>query len=254
MVIMLGTCTIRKSVLYVCVFQTPAFPLFDIKKWTCLHVWGKHSSHLGRWASPQFTAHCAFTKTFWGLLIVYTQGKYHMSFRDGEKLQNARWRDLFSSIWRYLHHALWKVQYPKWQMLNKPFLCKGYVVLQGDYSCVRDFFSATGLPTIFPKKDVKEMGQRDKLTKTDIERVRRLYSCGIFSTLLTAHKFHLWSPHFEALKLVWPPYFLLEPEVIACGILARCTEALFGANVEKVIQQNVWDCPSKSCQPSCLSK
>lgn len=217
-------------------------------------MWGKHSSHLGRWASPQFTAHCAFTKTFWGLLIVYTQGKYHMSFRDGEKLQNARWRDLFSSIWRYLHHALWKVQYPKWQMHNKPFLCKGYVVLQGDYSCVRDFFSATGLPTIFPKKDVKEMGQRDKLTKTDIERVRRLYSCGIFSTLLTAHKFHLWSPHFEALKLVWPPYFLLEPEVIACGILARCTEALFGANVEKVIQQNVWDCPSKSCQPSCLSK
>lgn len=207
MVIMLGTCTIRKSVLYVCVFQTPAFPLFDIKKWTCLHVWGKHSSHLGRWASPQFTAHCAFTKTFWGLLIVYTQGKYHMSFRDGEKLQNARWRDLFSSIWRYLHHALWKVQYPKWQMHNKPFLCKGYVVLQGDYSCVRDFFSATGLPTIFPKKDVKEMGQRDKLTKTDIERVRRLYSCGISSTLLTAHKFHLWSPYFEALKLVWPPYF-----------------------------------------------
>lgn len=69
------------------------------------------------------------------------------------------------------------------------------------------FFPATGLPTIFPKKDVKEMGQRDKLTKTDIERVRRLYSCGIFSTLLTAHKFHLWSPHFEALKLVWPPYF-----------------------------------------------
>ncbi|XP_031607194.1 astacin-like metalloendopeptidase [Oreochromis aureus] len=41
----------------------------------------------------------------------------------------------------------------------------------------RDFFSATGLPTIFPKKNVKEMGQRDKLTKTDIERVRRLYSC-----------------------------------------------------------------------------
>uniref|UniRef100_A0A3Q3CLQ0 Metalloendopeptidase n=1 Tax=Haplochromis burtoni TaxID=8153 RepID=A0A3Q3CLQ0_HAPBU len=43
----------------------------------------------------------------------------------------------------------------------------------------RDFFSATGLPTIFPKKDVKEMGQRDKLTKTDIERLFHLskYFC-----------------------------------------------------------------------------
>ncbi|XP_030579927.1 bone morphogenetic protein 1 [Archocentrus centrarchus] len=41
----------------------------------------------------------------------------------------------------------------------------------------RDFFSANSLPTILPKQDVKEMGQREKLTKTDIERVRRRYSC-----------------------------------------------------------------------------
>ncbi|KAM9338731.1 low choriolytic enzyme [Symphorus nematophorus] len=41
------------------------------------------------------------------------------------------------------------------------------------------FFSANGLPTIVPINDVKKMGQRVKMTQTDIERVRHLYSCDI---------------------------------------------------------------------------
>ncbi|XP_041816651.1 astacin-like metalloendopeptidase [Chelmon rostratus] len=40
------------------------------------------------------------------------------------------------------------------------------------------FFSANGLPTIVPLKDVKDMGQRVKMTKMDTERVRHLYNCG----------------------------------------------------------------------------
>nr|XP_033503588.1 astacin-like metalloprotease toxin 5 [Epinephelus lanceolatus] len=39
------------------------------------------------------------------------------------------------------------------------------------------YFSLNGLPTIVPNTDVKGMGQRDKMTKMDIERVRLLYSC-----------------------------------------------------------------------------
>ncbi|XP_042372477.1 low choriolytic enzyme-like [Plectropomus leopardus] len=39
------------------------------------------------------------------------------------------------------------------------------------------FFSANGLPTIVAKSDVKGMGQRDRMTETDVQRVRRLYSC-----------------------------------------------------------------------------
>ncbi|XP_071322037.1 hatching enzyme 1.2 [Trachinotus anak] len=39
------------------------------------------------------------------------------------------------------------------------------------------FFSSNGLPTIVPNKEVKQMGQRVKLTKTDVERVRHLYNC-----------------------------------------------------------------------------
>ncbi|XP_036973797.1 astacin-like metalloendopeptidase [Acanthopagrus latus] len=39
------------------------------------------------------------------------------------------------------------------------------------------FFSANGLPTIIPHGEMKEMGQRVKMTKLDIERVRRLYHC-----------------------------------------------------------------------------
>ncbi|KAL7377327.1 hypothetical protein ABVT39_025980 [Epinephelus coioides] len=39
------------------------------------------------------------------------------------------------------------------------------------------YFSLNGLPTIVPNTDVKGMGQRDKMTKMDIKRVRLLYSC-----------------------------------------------------------------------------
>ncbi|XP_040914333.1 astacin-like metalloendopeptidase [Toxotes jaculatrix] len=42
----------------------------------------------------------------------------------------------------------------------------------------RSFFSANGLPTIIANHNVKDMGQRVKMTETDIERVRRLYNCG----------------------------------------------------------------------------
>lgn len=48
------------------------------------------------------------------------------------------------------------------------------------YSCFSGFFSANGLPTIVPSGDVKNMGQRVKMTQTDIERVHHLYSCGVF--------------------------------------------------------------------------
>ncbi|XP_051269261.1 astacin-like metalloendopeptidase isoform X2 [Dicentrarchus labrax] len=41
-----------------------------------------------------------------------------------------------------------------------------------------EFFSANGLPTIISKSDVKDMGQRNKMTATDIEKVRHLYNCG----------------------------------------------------------------------------
>ncbi|XP_039636214.1 astacin-like metalloprotease toxin 5 [Perca fluviatilis] len=40
-------------------------------------------------------------------------------------------------------------------------------------------FSANGLPTILAKKRVKDMGQRVKLTSTDIIKVRLLYSCDV---------------------------------------------------------------------------
>ncbi|XP_074545792.1 zinc metalloproteinase nas-4 isoform X2 [Halichoeres trimaculatus] len=41
------------------------------------------------------------------------------------------------------------------------------------------FFSANGQPTIVPNADVEEMGQRVRLTKTDIQKVQCLYSCGL---------------------------------------------------------------------------
>ncbi|XP_070845720.1 low choriolytic enzyme [Chaetodon trifascialis] len=46
----------------------------------------------------------------------------------------------------------------------------------------RDFFSANGLPTIVPLGNAKGMGQRVKMTKTDIERVRHLYKCDVKET------------------------------------------------------------------------
>uniref|UniRef100_A0A3B4TRI3 Metalloendopeptidase n=1 Tax=Seriola dumerili TaxID=41447 RepID=A0A3B4TRI3_SERDU len=39
------------------------------------------------------------------------------------------------------------------------------------------FFSSNGLPTIVPNTDVKQMGQRVKMTNRDVERVRHLYNC-----------------------------------------------------------------------------
>ncbi|XP_023123674.2 astacin-like metalloendopeptidase isoform X1 [Amphiprion ocellaris] len=39
------------------------------------------------------------------------------------------------------------------------------------------FFSSNGLPTIVANKDVNGMGQRVKMTETDVKRVRELYSC-----------------------------------------------------------------------------
>ncbi|XP_070781163.1 zinc metalloproteinase nas-4 [Enoplosus armatus] len=44
------------------------------------------------------------------------------------------------------------------------------------------FFSSNGLPTIVPNEDVKGMGQRVKMTKMDIEKVCRLYSCDVTKT------------------------------------------------------------------------
>ncbi|XP_040014070.1 astacin-like metalloendopeptidase [Xiphias gladius] len=41
----------------------------------------------------------------------------------------------------------------------------------------RKFFSANGLPTIVPNEEQREMGQRVKMTKLDVERVRLLYHC-----------------------------------------------------------------------------
>ncbi|KAM3599928.1 uncharacterized protein V6R79_014001 [Siganus canaliculatus] len=43
------------------------------------------------------------------------------------------------------------------------------------------FFSSNGLPTIVPVAEVKTMGQRKKLTQTDVKRVRRLYGCDFLS-------------------------------------------------------------------------
>ncbi|XP_029301233.1 zinc metalloproteinase nas-4 isoform X2 [Cottoperca gobio] len=40
-----------------------------------------------------------------------------------------------------------------------------------------EFFSANGLPTIVPKVDEQEMGQRVKLSKTDIKKVCLRYNC-----------------------------------------------------------------------------
>lgn len=41
----------------------------------------------------------------------------------------------------------------------------------------RDYFSSNGLPTIVPKTVAEDMGQRVRMTQTDVQRVRRLYNC-----------------------------------------------------------------------------
>ncbi|KAJ4919838.1 hypothetical protein JOQ06_013896 [Pogonophryne albipinna] len=40
------------------------------------------------------------------------------------------------------------------------------------------FFSDNGLPTIVSKEEVMNMGQRKKMTDSDVQRVRLLYKCG----------------------------------------------------------------------------
>ncbi|KAI4794022.1 hypothetical protein KUCAC02_032335 [Chaenocephalus aceratus] len=40
-----------------------------------------------------------------------------------------------------------------------------------------EFFSDNGLPTIVSKEEVMNMGQRTKMTDSDVQRVRLLYSC-----------------------------------------------------------------------------
>ncbi|XP_014887277.1 zinc metalloproteinase nas-14 [Poecilia latipinna] len=51
-----------------------------------------------------------------------------------------------------------------------------------DYSSIlhygRTFFSSNGKPTIIPKKDIKDMGQRSRLTDTDRKKITLLYNCG----------------------------------------------------------------------------
>ncbi|XP_024154726.1 zinc metalloproteinase nas-4 isoform X1 [Oryzias melastigma] len=53
--------------------------------------------------------------------------------------------------------------------------------LQYDYASImhygRKFFSSNGEPTIVPNKDVEDMGQRTRLTPSDIQRVLLLYGC-----------------------------------------------------------------------------
>nr|XP_019938139.1 PREDICTED: low choriolytic enzyme-like [Paralichthys olivaceus] len=44
------------------------------------------------------------------------------------------------------------------------------------------FFSANGQPTIVSIKDIKEMGQRAKMTQLDIQKVRHLYKCDATET------------------------------------------------------------------------
>ncbi|RVE66188.1 hypothetical protein OJAV_G00124300 [Oryzias javanicus] len=53
--------------------------------------------------------------------------------------------------------------------------------LQYDYTSImhygRKFFSSNGEPTIVPNKEVEDMGQRTRLTPSDVQRVLLLYGC-----------------------------------------------------------------------------
>ncbi|XP_023194571.1 zinc metalloproteinase nas-4-like [Xiphophorus maculatus] len=50
-----------------------------------------------------------------------------------------------------------------------------------DYTSIlhygRTFFTSNGKPTIIPKKNVKDMGQRRRLTETDIQKIIHVYNC-----------------------------------------------------------------------------
>lgn len=60
--------------------------------------------------------------------------------------------------------------------------------------CCRYFFSKDGGPTVLPKQGGEQMGQRTHLSHLDIERLNRLYHCGITSLLYYCsiiYRFHV---------------------------------------------------------------
>uniref|UniRef100_UPI003AB040EC zinc metalloproteinase nas-4 n=1 Tax=Centroberyx gerrardi TaxID=166262 RepID=UPI003AB040EC len=59
------------------------------------------------------------------------------------------------------------------------------------------FFSANGLPTIIPKKDEKNMGQRTHMTEVDMQRVRQLYNCGVYAMTTDGFNQSSASPQLE---------------------------------------------------------
>lgn len=87
---MLGTCTIRKSVLYVCVFQTPAFPLFDIKKmnlFTCVR-----QTQLSSWKMSFTTVYCTLCiyQNFLGVIDCLHSGKVSHVFQGWRKTSECK--------------------------------------------------------------------------------------------------------------------------------------------------------------------
>lgn len=126
-----------------------------------------------------------------------------MSSRDEEKLQNSRRRNLRCLLRRFIHHALWRVKSCKRMQDFFYFILRFSFKTPAIYSCFSSYFSANGQPTIIPRNDTKNMGQRVMMTKTDIEKVRRLYHCGtcfflwvkITVTQLSTFNFNLKSDH-----------------------------------------------------------
>ncbi|XP_043952527.1 astacin-like metalloendopeptidase [Gambusia affinis] len=59
-----------------------------------------------------------------------------------------------------------------------------------DYASIlhygRTFFSINGEPTIIPKRDARNMGQRRRLTESDIQKVNHLYKCDSLKSNTTA--------------------------------------------------------------------
>lgn len=48
-----------------------------------------------------------------------------------------------------------------------------------NHFCCRYFFSQEGSPTVLPKQGGEQMGQRTHLSQLDIQRLNKLYHCGI---------------------------------------------------------------------------
>lgn len=126
-----------------------------------------------------------------------------MSCRDEEKLQNARRRNLWFLLRRFIHHALRRVKSCKRTQDFFFFILQFSFKTPAIHSCFSSYFSANGQPTIIPRNDTNNMGQRVMMTKTDIEKVRRLYRCGtcffswvkITGTQLSTFSFNLKSDH-----------------------------------------------------------